>query len=60
LRRGVELDVRDISRDPQALDDLTQKYDGYGTPTIVIGDRVIVGFDVSRIDAALAAMSTSE
>jgi protein-disulfide isomerase len=34
--------------------ELVQTYKSMGTPTIVIGDKVIVGFRQAEIEAALA------
>jgi glutaredoxin len=59
LRKGIDLDIRDVSVDEAALEELTQKYQSWGTPTIVIGSEVIVGFDQPRIDAAIAAWGTN-
>jgi hypothetical protein len=40
--------------DPSALQELVGTYKSRGTPTIVIGNEVIIGFDRGRIDALLA------
>jgi hypothetical protein len=45
---------RNVSEDPSALQELVETYKSRGTPTIVIGDEVIIGFDRGRIDALLA------
>jgi glutaredoxin-like protein NrdH len=51
--KGVAVQVRDIRRDPAALQELL---DGgfQTTPVIKIGDEMIAGFDPTRLDAALA------
>lgn len=36
-----------------AVRDLVEKYQSRATPTIVIGDEVIIGFDPDRIDQLL-------
>jgi glutaredoxin len=59
LRKGIDLDVRDISTDDNALEELTRDYQSWGTPTVVIGEKVIVGFDRERIDSALASLASS-
>lgn len=46
---------RNVSEDPSALQDLVGTYKSRGTPTIVIGDEVIIGFNRQRIDELLAA-----
>jgi hypothetical protein len=40
--------------DPSALQELVGTYKSRGTPTIVIGNEVIIGFDRGRIDELLA------
>jgi hypothetical protein len=39
--------------DPAALQELVGTYKSRGTPTIVIGNEVIIGFDRGRIDELL-------
>ena len=46
--RGIPFVKRDIGRDPDALRDLDRQ-DTIVTPTILIGDEVIYGFDVDRL-----------
>lgn len=48
--RGIEFEDRDVSRDERAVEDLVYKYQSRATPTVVIGDEVIIGFDRERID----------
>jgi glutaredoxin len=52
--RGIEFEDRDVTSDPQAVRDLIYKYRSRTTPTVVIGDEVIIGFDQQRIDELLA------
>ena len=42
-----------MSEDPSALEELVGTYRSRGTPTIVIGDEVIIGFNRARIDQLL-------
>jgi protein-disulfide isomerase len=42
--------LRDVSDDPKAVEDLVHKYGSRSTPTFVIGDEVVIGFDPDRID----------
>jgi len=52
-RKGVAYTERDISRDPQALDELSRL--GYmTTPVTTIGGEVVVGFDQKRLEALLS------
>jgi len=52
--RGVTYEDRDVSRDQAAVRDLVNKYRSRSTPTIIIDDQVIVGFDPERLDQLLA------
>jgi len=45
---------RDVSRDPQAVEDLVHTYQSRTTPTLVIGEEVMIGFDPERLDQLLA------
>lgn len=51
--KGIAYEDRDISRDPAAAQDLVHKYGSRSTPTIVIGEEVMVGFDPERLDQLL-------
>lgn len=52
--KGIPFTVRDVRTDPAAVRELVGKYGSRSTPTIVIGDEIIIGFDPVKIDAALA------
>jgi hypothetical protein len=43
-----------VSSDFGAVRELVETYQSRATPTIVIGDRVLIGFDPEQIDEALA------
>ena len=45
----------DVSSNPQAVEELIYKYRSRLTPTLVIGDEVLIGFDPERIDKLLAS-----
>ena len=52
-RKGVAYTERDISRDQQALDELSRL--GYmTTPVTTIDGEVVVGFDQKRLEALLS------
>ena len=53
-QKGVSFTSKDIASDQQAFDELV-KLGSSGTPTIVIGSEVVVGFNPKRIDAALVS-----
>lgn len=53
MQRGVSFEDRDVTRDRQALRDLIGKYGSQTTPTFVIDEEVVVGFDQRRLDELL-------
>jgi len=52
--RGIEFEDRDVTADPQAVHDLIHTYQSRSTPTLVIGDQVMIGFDPEQLDQLLA------
>jgi glutaredoxin len=53
--RGAKFEERNVLRDDDALHELEEKYNSRSTPTVVIGEEVLVGFDPERIDELLAS-----
>jgi glutaredoxin-like YruB-family protein len=51
--RGVAFEERDITLDQSAVQELLEKYRSHSTPTLVIGDEVMIGFDPERLDEIL-------
>ena len=51
--KGVAFEERDISADPAAVRELTGKYRSHSTPTLVIGEEVMIGFNPERLDQIL-------
>jgi len=51
--KGVAFEERDISTDPAAAQELTGKYSSHSTPTLVIGEEVMIGFNPERLDEIL-------
>lgn len=47
--RGVEFEERNIDSGSAVARELTQKYLSQSTPTIVIGDEVLIGYDPERL-----------
>jgi hypothetical protein len=41
---------RDVSVDEQAVEDLVHTYNSRSTPTLIIGEEVMIGFDPERLD----------
>ncbi len=48
--RGIEFEYKDVSSDSEALRELTGKYGSQTTPTIVVGEEVMIGFDPVRLE----------
>ncbi|HET7627239.1 MAG TPA: glutaredoxin domain-containing protein [Bacillales bacterium] len=49
----VAFETKDVSQDAKAREELIHRYDSMSTPTVVIGDEVIVGFDQERMTRLL-------
>ena len=52
--RGIEYQELDVSLDQNAIEDLVHKYQSRTTPTLVIGEEVMIGFDPERLNELLA------
>ena len=52
-QRQIQFDDRDITKDASAIAEL-QKLGFMTTPVTVVGNKVIVGFDVPKLDEALS------
>lgn len=51
--RGIEFEDRNIRANPEYVQNLVGKYNSRTTPTVVIGEQVIIGFDPEQIEQAL-------
>ena len=49
LQRGVEFEERCIDSGISIARELTQTYKSQSTPTVVIGDHVLIGYDPDRL-----------
>ena len=49
----MAFEERDVSHDYGAVRELVETYHSRATPTVVIGDEVVIGFDPERIDELL-------
>jgi glutaredoxin-like YruB-family protein len=49
---GVDFEERDISRDESAVEEL-KSYGSHSTPTVVVGEQVLIGFNPQRLDQLL-------
>jgi glutaredoxin-like YruB-family protein len=47
---GVDYEERDVTQDQTAVEELLQKYGSNSTPTVVVGEQVLVGFNPERLD----------
>lgn len=47
--------MRDVSSDYSAVRELVAKYNSRSTPTIVVGEQVMIGFDPQRLEQLLQA-----
>jgi glutaredoxin len=46
--------LKDVSSDQRAVFELIRTYNSRSTPTIVVGDQVMIGFDPEKLDEMLA------
>jgi glutaredoxin-like YruB-family protein len=53
--RGIAFEERDITVDRAAVRELTDKYHSHSTPTLVIGEEVMIGFNPERLDEILGS-----
>lgn len=51
---GFAFEEKNISLDKKSRQELTSKYGSYSTPTIVIGDEIITGFDLEKLKKVLS------
>jgi glutaredoxin len=49
----IEFTEKNITLDQKAKDELTQVYGAFSTPTVIVNDEVIIGFDLKRLSKAL-------
>ncbi|PLT34377.1 glutaredoxin domain-containing protein [Bacillus sp. V5-8f] len=50
---NISYHEKDIKNDSKARSELTGRYGSYSTPTTVIGDKVIIGFELEQLKEAL-------
>ena len=51
--KGADFEELDVTRDHQALEDLVEVHHSRMIPTLVIGDKVIIGFDRDQLEELL-------
>ena len=42
-----------VDKDPKALDALVEKIGRWATPTLLVGDEVVIGFDREKVSSLL-------
>jgi len=52
-RRGIAFEERDIDSGSAVARELTHTYKSQSTPTVVIGDHVLIGYDPERLGQLL-------
>jgi glutaredoxin len=48
-QRGIEFEERSIDAGFAVVRELTQKYNSQSTPTVVIGNEVLIGYNPERL-----------
>lgn len=49
----MAFEEKDITRDREALVELVEKLHSRATPTVALGDEVVIGFDATRLEELL-------
>jgi len=49
----IDFVEKNITQDQKARDELTKVYGAFSTPTVVVNDEVIIGFDLKRLAKVL-------
>ncbi|MCU9612271.1 glutaredoxin family protein [Caldibacillus lycopersici] len=52
--KGIVYIEKNVKKDKQAFQELTKKYKSYSTPTVIIGEKVITGFNLNEIENELS------
>ena len=56
--RGIGFEEKDIRSDPESLRELVEELQSRATPTLVVGDKVLVGFDPAEYEMALRSLES--
>lgn len=51
--RKAKFEERSVEADEDVVRELQEKYNSQSTPTVVIDDQIVIGFDPERIDELL-------
>ena len=52
-QKGIEFADRDVTNDPEAMRELTERYGLFTTPVVVVNDELVVGFDREKLERLL-------
>ncbi|MEN8173279.1 MAG: glutaredoxin domain-containing protein [Chloroflexota bacterium] len=52
-QQGIRFKNVDVSRDPSAARDMVRRSGQQGVPQILVGNKIVVGFDRPKIDRLL-------
>ncbi|MBG7610559.1 MAG: NrdH-redoxin [Anaerolineae bacterium] len=52
-QKGIRFKNVDVSRDPAAARDMLRRSGKQGVPQILVGNKIVVGFDRPKIDTLL-------
>jgi glutaredoxin-like protein NrdH len=58
--REIAFEERDISKDPEARRAMTETYGSNETPTMLLDDEVLTGFDPALLDQLLDPAPSSD
>jgi glutaredoxin len=58
ISRGISFEERDIRTNPDYLRFLTEELDSRTTPTLVLADKMIVGFDRAEYELLVSSAGT--
>jgi glutaredoxin-like YruB-family protein len=54
-KKGVPYEDINVQKDKKAMQEMVKRYGIRVTPVVIIGDRVMVGFNAPKIDKFLSA-----
>ena len=60
ISHGILFEERDIRANPEYLRILTEELDSLTTPTLVLADKIIVGFDQAEYELLAGASATKQ
>lgn len=58
--KGIAYTEKDVKQSQIAKNELIKKYKSYSTPTVIIGEKVITGFNITVIENELSNIHNEE